>query len=529
LYGKRKANKEGGKGMVQEEMYKDVQSNKQQGLTIRACAKKMKLDRKTIRKYWDMSLEDYANYLAKSKQRSKILDPYEVEIRTELESYPNITSAIIYDHLQERHADFKPSYRSVRLYVTVMRELLGIPTEVKVRQYTEVSAQPAGYQAQVDMGQKVMIDPFGKKVKIYIFAMVMSLSRKKYLYFQDHPFTGQDFINAHDSAFKYYGGRTEEIVYDQDRVMAVSENAGDLILTEAFDAYRKYAGFGIRLCRGYDPESKGKIESVVKYVKGNFLTCRIYHGISALNSEGLARLDRTANAKIHETTKMIPDIVFAEEAGHLKPAPTLSKPVEPKTLLIRKTNVIHYKQNRYEVPKGTYMPGRQAKAVLDEQGTRISFYDAKIGDLPAEHPIPVGIGHLVKLPHNHTRFKATDSSSLKGKLLNALSDFGDMRAYMELLIEKYPRYVRDRLRILYKCVLDYHRDELQVALDYCIDRDLVSANDFHDTLVFFRSEEPKITPAKVELPAKYQSVKPKVRSLSAYTQPPKRGVIPLES
>jgi hypothetical protein len=76
--------------------------------------------------------------------------------------------------------------------------------------------------------------------------------------------------------------------------------------------------------RPTSPESKGKIESVVKYVKGNFLTCRIYHGISALNSEGLAWLDRTANRKIHETTKLIPDVVFAQEAGHLKPAPTLS-------------------------------------------------------------------------------------------------------------------------------------------------------------------------------------------------------------
>ena len=39
-----------------------------------------------------------------------------------------------------------------------------------------------------------------------------------------------------------YGGRTAEIVYDQDRVMAVSENAGDLILTARFEAYRQYAG-----------------------------------------------------------------------------------------------------------------------------------------------------------------------------------------------------------------------------------------------------------------------------------------------
>jgi transposase len=394
--------------MVREKMYNEIQGYKQQGYSQRRCARTVDLDRKTVRKYWYMTPEEYVKKLAESKKRAKILDPYYEEIVSELETYPNITSAIIHDHLRERHESFAPSYRSVRLYVMALREELGIPTEVKIRQYTEVAEQPPGYQAPVDMGQKVMTDAFGKKVRIYIFAMVMSLSRKKYTYFQDHPFNAQEFVCAHDLAFRYYGGRTQEIVYDQDRVMAVSENAGDLILTEVFEGYRKYAGFSIRLCRGFDPESKGKIESVVKYVKGNFLACRVYHGISSLNSEGLAWLDRTANAKIHETTKMIPDVVFAQELGYLKPAPTLGKPVESKSAIIRKSNVVHYKQNRYEVPKGTYLPGREARIVVDEAQSGVSFYDSKTGELLAAHALQTGIGKLVKLPKNAARFRQTD-------------------------------------------------------------------------------------------------------------------------
>ena len=179
----------------------------------------------------------------------------------------------------------------------------------------------------------------------------MSHPRKKFVYFQGRRYKAADFIEAHDIAFKYYGGRSDEIAYGQDRVMAVGENAGDLIFTEAFENYKKYAGFSIFLCRGNDPESKGKIESVIKYVKGNFLACRIYCGISTLNSDGLAWLERTANAKIHETTKMMPNIVFAEEIKHLKSAPTLSEPPKPKSAIVRPTNVVHCLQNRYEVPK----------------------------------------------------------------------------------------------------------------------------------------------------------------------------------
>ena len=131
------------------------------------------------------------------------------------------------------------------MYVTALREVLGIPTEKSIRQYTEVTELSPGIQAQVDMGQKLMSDMYNKKVRIYIFTMVMSHSRKKFVCFQDRPYKAADFIEAHDRAFKYYGGRTDEIAYDQDRVMTVAENAGDLIFTEAFENNKKYAGFSI--------------------------------------------------------------------------------------------------------------------------------------------------------------------------------------------------------------------------------------------------------------------------------------------
>jgi len=75
---------------------------------------------------------------------------------------------------------------------------------LKIRQYSEVSEQRLGYQAQADMGQDAMLnfvqrkDMYGKSVRIYIFAMVLSHSRKKYVYFQDRPYNAVDFAEAHD-------------------------------------------------------------------------------------------------------------------------------------------------------------------------------------------------------------------------------------------------------------------------------------------------------------------------------------------
>jgi len=136
-------------------MYNEIQAYKQIGYSIRRCAREIDLDRKTVRKYWYMAQDEYVRYMAECRERSKILDPYRAEITGLLELYPNITSAIINDRLRANHLDFKPSYRSVRAYVTALREELGIPTEVKIRQYSEVSELPVGFQSQVDMGQRL--------------------------------------------------------------------------------------------------------------------------------------------------------------------------------------------------------------------------------------------------------------------------------------------------------------------------------------------------------------------------------------
>lgn len=278
--------------MTGTKMFAKIKELKALGYKKLRAASELDIDVKTVRKYWDMNDVEYAEYLKSTKYRSKIMEPYRGQILDLISTHADITSALIYDRLRENDRAFKPSYRFVRLYVSNLRETLGIPTPKRIRQYTECEELPLGFQAQVDLGQTTIKDVYGKNVKVYIFAMLMSASRQKYIFFQLKPFTAQTFIKAHDKAFSYFGGRTTEIVYDQDRVMVVSENAGDIIFTETFESYKNYTGFSVHLCRGYDPESKGKIEAVVKYVKNNFLKYRLFHGISTLNSQGLLLLTR---------------------------------------------------------------------------------------------------------------------------------------------------------------------------------------------------------------------------------------------
>ena len=104
----------------------------------------------------------------------------------------------------------------------------------------------------------------------------------KFAYFSVDPFDIKKTIDAHIAAFKYFGGRPQMIVYDQDKTMVVSENLGEVIFVKEFEDFIKETGFTIYLCKGYDPSTKGKIEKTVDYIKHQFLDGRIYYGMIVL-------------------------------------------------------------------------------------------------------------------------------------------------------------------------------------------------------------------------------------------------------
>jgi len=390
----------------------------------------------------------------------------------------------------------------------------------------EVIELPPGFQAQVDMGQKTMKDANGKRVKVYIFAMVLSCSRYKYVCFQLEPFTAKSFCEAHDRAFRYFGGRPVEIVYDQDRVMVVSENCGDIIYTETFENYKNYAGFSIHLCRGSDPESKGKIEAVVKYVKGNFLSCRVFHGIARLNSDGLSWLDRTGNGLVHETTKMVPKAAFTQEQKHLKPAPELgSSEVIPKVANVRKNNVVFYRQNRYQMPKGTYLPGRKSRIEVDEASGLVRFYDYHSGELLEEHSLAVGVGKCVRNSRNShpQRDSKTKYRELIDKVLEGFGRDEQAEIFIESMMALKPRYTRDQMSMVARLQERYTRDELLRAVSYCMERELFTATDFGDTLEYFAVKRETGKPSGIPLPLKYSLITAEKRPLDAYASLMKGG------
>lgn len=493
------------------------------GLKKTQVARRVEIDYKTVLKYWEMTPEEFAKLRQAAEGREKRVDKYKELIVEWLKEYRDLSTSQIYDWLQERHVELDFKDRTLRLYVNNLRGEYNLPKAKSIRQYEEVDELPMGYQAQVDLGQIWLERPDKTRVKIYCFGMVLSHSRYKYVYWTDKPFTTQAFVAAHNKVFEYFGGMPKEIVYDQDRILVVSENQGDIIYTEGFQNYLNSAKFKVYLCRGYDPESKGKIEAVVKYAKNNFAKHRVFVDIDSFNDDCLKWLERTGNKKVHETTKKVPAEVFALEKEHLKPIPTLfanHHDTDILTYLVRKNNIVFYKQNRYQVPKGTYEPGKEVKIVIKDK--KMDIVDKDTGQVIANHTVNLEKGKLIKLDHpERSHNKSHTTNELWQKVFDILGKTEAATIFMEALKEEKPRHLKDQFRLIMDTVKTQEITTIQKALDYCNQRKLFSAGMLKDTLEHLniqgqRQLDKKYRAADISTPSKYQDLKPEIRDITEY-------------
>jgi transposase len=234
--------------MKEWSMFAEIKKYKSKGFKKSQVERILCIDYKTVDKYWDMTPDEYAQLVEQAKTRSKKIDKYEEEILGWIQEYGDISTAQVYDWLQERYGTLDFKDRTLRLYISNLRDKHKLPKVSSIRQYDEVPELPMGYQAQVDLGQIWVKRLGGTKIKVYCFAMVLSHSRYKYLLWSDRPFTTLSFIEAHNRAFEYFGGIPKEIVYDQDRILVVSENNGDIIYTEGFQNYLSMMKYSMYLC-----------------------------------------------------------------------------------------------------------------------------------------------------------------------------------------------------------------------------------------------------------------------------------------
>ncbi len=460
-------------------MYHEIHNLKRLGFSVARISRHLVLDARTVAKYLKMNEQEYEQFLIHSCMRNKILADYEKFVSDKLSEYQDTSAAQVHDWLKEHHPDFPAvTPRTVYNFVMHVRQKYNIPIVPRYREYFPVEELPYGDQAQVDFGEYNMQLSNGKRKKVKFFAMVLSRSRMKHVWFLDKPFTAETVVLAHEKSFGFFDGIPRTVVYDQDRTMIVDENIGDIILTSTFGQYTKSRNFKLHFCRKADPESKGKVENVIQYVKKNFLYNRTYHDIETLNQQAIAWLGRTANSLEHNYTKKIPQNEFMIEKQHMNPyTPLTTGHSENKTYVVRKNNVIAYKSNFYSLPSGTYR-GAETLVIVNEVEDNIHVLDLE-HELICSHKLSILKGQTIANT-NHRRDTSKSLDDLISQTTTYFTNKSGALKYLEEIRAKYPRYTRDHVQLMLKTLAGSNTLIADKTLEYCAKNNIINANQWVD-------------------------------------------------
>lgn len=208
------------------------------GLSVRAISRELGISRNTVRKYLHLDEVQISAAIA-DPSRTKVLDEHRDYLINQLGQFPALSAVKLARRLRERTTDLAVSDRSIRRYVQALKQQVA---SGQLRYYEPVVESVPGVQCQVDPGELRGVMIGGLERVIHFVVFVLSCSRLMYVGLDFRPLDTERFIQMHDEAFRYFGGVTEECIYDQTKMVVINEQYRELTLNSASTSMRRLSG-----------------------------------------------------------------------------------------------------------------------------------------------------------------------------------------------------------------------------------------------------------------------------------------------
>jgi transposase len=330
-------------------MRKDIENElkKYEGMEVKLVnkselARRMGCSRQTIKSKIDKL--NSSNEIVNRQYNSK-LDEFKDIIQTKVEKYA-CSAKSIYLLLKNKYG-YMGSYSLIARYVAKFKK------EEQIKITIRFETVP-GYQSQVDWKEKLtLLDKYGNEHTVNIFLMILGYSRMKFVK-ATFDRTQKTLFECMTSAFEFFGGTTEEILFDNMKTVVdhVKSDFSNVVINEKFVEFAKDCNFRVRACRAFRPETKGKVEVLAK----------IMNRLKAYNNEfsnqyELFEIVDSMNIELnHEVVQGInqkPIKRFEKEKNTLSSVNIeILKPyfIIQKEYKVSKESMITYKGKKYSVP-----------------------------------------------------------------------------------------------------------------------------------------------------------------------------------
>ena len=356
--------------MIGFDVWTEIHARARRGEAKQKMARELGVDRKTVRR---LLAQERPMPYQRTVTRPALVSPYRAYIQRRVTE----VDYNAYRLFQELKAQgYTGGYEMVKLAVRPLRAERDRQAAATVRFETA-----PGRQAQVDWGS-TWAQIGGQRVRVQVFVMVLGYSRRLYVECTRDQTLGS-LLTCHQHAFDWFGGLTEEILYDNPKTVVLKRDWDGRVIEwhPQFWDFAHYYGFTPRLCRPYRAQTKGKVESGIKYVKRSFMIGRQFASWDSLNPGAQEWVLTVADQRLHGTIFRKPAEAFLEEQlrpHHGHPPSPLS------TVLCRKVatdGLVPVETNRYSVPPA-YV-GRTVEVHWSAEGA-IQIYHQ--GTLIATHP-----------------------------------------------------------------------------------------------------------------------------------------------
>jgi transposase len=356
--------------MIGFDLWTEIHARARRGEAKQKMAHELGVDWKTVRRL--LAQERPIRY-QRTVSRPALVSPHLAYIQRRVTEVDDNAYRIFQELKAQGYAG---GYEMVKLAVRPLRAERDRLAEATVRFETA-----PGRQAQVDWGSTWAYIG-GQRVRVQLFVMVLGYSRRLYVECPRDQTLGSLLV-CHQHAFDWFGGLTEEILYDNPKTVVLKRDWDGRVIEwhPQFGDFAHYDGFTPRLCRPYRAQTKGKVESGIKYVKRSFVMGRQFPVWDALNPMAQEWVMMVADQRRHGTIFRKPAEAFLEERlrpHHGRP------PYRLYTVLCRKVAsdcLVTVETNRYSVPPA-YV-GRTVEVHWSPEGA-IQIYHQ--GTLIATHP-----------------------------------------------------------------------------------------------------------------------------------------------
>lgn len=366
-----------------------------EGVSISEIARQTGHDRKTIRSIVNEPLVKVPEPRA---PRSSKLDAFVPYLLKRIEARV-LNATKLYREIQQQ--GYTGKVRRVRDFVQPHREEQRRAAEATLRFETE-----PGEQVQVDWGHFGTCVHQGRQRKLSAFVMTLGWSRVTYLEYT----VSMDaawWLRCHVHAFDYFGGVPETVLHDNLKTAVLSRDMdGTVHWNPRYLDFAYYYGFTPKACAPYRARTKGKVESGVRYVRGNFWPGLSFTTLADLNRQAGEWLADTANARIHGTTGKVPwEQLAAEQLRPVQGKP----PYDTSLLGFRRSSrdcLVSYAGNYYSVP--AVHSQRQLQVKETETGELI--ITTLLGEEIARHTLVSGRHERVVVAEHYASLKQSARS-----------------------------------------------------------------------------------------------------------------------